>query len=229
MAFIITGDTHGTLDIEKVIRFFAEHEDEYSEDDYLIILGDVGVCGFSPSVEKETRQILRELPVTVLFIDGNHEHHQRLNEYPVDQWMGGKVHFIEPGIIHLMRGQVYDIEGTRFFTFGGAYSIDRSFRTEGVDWFPEEIPTHEEYKEGLRNLEKHDYKVDYILTHSAPREVAAALGYGEESTDEIALRKYLQQIADEAEYNMWFFGHFHEDEVIEDTFCAMLDEIIVID
>ena len=238
MAFIITGDTHGTLDIEKVIRFFAEHEDEYTEDDYLIILGDVGVCGFSPTVEKETRKILRELPVTVLFIDGNHEHHQRLNEYPVDQWMGGKVHFIEPGIIHLMRGQVYDIEhlmrgqvydieGTRFFTFGGAYSVDRYARTEGVDWFPEEIPSREEYEEGLDNLEKCGYWVDYIITHTAPFEVAAALGYGEESLDEVALRRYLQQIADEAEYNLWFFGHFHEDEVIEDVFIAMYDEIVV--
>lgn len=30
--------------------------------------------------------------------------------------------------------------------------------------------------------------------------------------DEVALRRYLQQIADEAEYNLWFFGHFHEME-----------------
>ncbi|MCR5590847.1 MAG: metallophosphoesterase [Lachnospiraceae bacterium] len=228
MAFIITGDTHGTLDIGKVVRFFAEHEGEYTEDDYLIILGDVGVCAFTPSVEKETRQILRDLPVTVLFIDGNHEHFEMLNNYPVDHWMGGKVHIIEPGIIHLMRGQVYDIDGTTFFTFGGAHSTDMIFRTEGVDWFPEEIPTHEEYEEGLSNLENHDYKVDYILTHSAPREVAAALGFGEDSADEIALRKYFQQIADEAEYKMWFFGHFHEDEVIEDMFTAVFDEVIVV-
>lgn len=80
--------------------FFEEHGDEYTEDDYLIICGHVGVCGFNPDIEKETRQILRELPVTVLFIDGNHEHHERLNDYPVDEWMGGKVHFIEPEIIH---------------------------------------------------------------------------------------------------------------------------------
>lgn len=58
-------------------------------------------------------------------------------------------------------------------------------------------------------------------------EVAAALGYGEESLDEVALRRYLQQIADEAEYNLWFFGHFHEDEVVEDVFIAMYDEIVV--
>lgn len=229
MAFIISGDTHGTLDIEKVERFFGEHEDEYTEDDYLIICGDVGVCGFSPDVEKETRCILQELPVTVLFIDGNHEHHERLNDLPVDEWMGGKVHFVESSIIHLMRGQVYDIDGVRFFTFGGAYSVDRYVRTEGIDWFPEEIPTREEYEEGLDNLEACGYKVDYIITHTAPREVAAALGYGEESLDEVALRRYLQQIADEAEYKKWFFGHFHEDEVIEDAFVALYDEMIVID
>lgn len=228
MSFIITGDTHGTVDIGKVVQFFGDHEGEYTEDDYLIICGDVGVCGFNPDMEKEARRILRELPVTVLFIDGNHENHPKLNDHPVDEWMGGKVHFIESEIIHLMRGQVYNIDGTTFFTFGGAYSIDKNVRIEGFDWFPEEIPSHEEYEEGLDNLEKHDYQVDYIITHTAPREVAAALGYGEESKDEIALRRYFQQIADEAEYKMWFFGHFHEDEVIEDIFVAMYNEIIVI-
>ncbi len=228
MAFVITGDTHGTIDIGKVVRFFGDHGDEYTKDDYLIICGDVGVCGFDPEMEKETRRILRELPVTVLFIDGNHEHHQRLNDYPVDEWMGGKVHFIESEIIHLMRGQVYDIEGTTFFTFGGAYSIDKSARIEGFDWFPEEIPTRVEYEEGLDNLERYDYRVDYIITHSAPREVASALGYGEETNDEIALRRYFQQIADEVEYEKWFFGHFHEDEVIEDVFVAMFNEIVVL-
>ncbi len=228
MAFIITGDTHGTIDIGKVVQFFGDHDGEYGEDDYLIICGDVGVCGFDPDMEKEARKILRELPVTVLFVDGNHEHHPRLNDLPVDEWMGGKVHFVESEIIHLMRGQVYDINGTTFFAFGGAYSIDKFARREGVDWFPEEIPTREEYEEGLDNLEKCDYRVDYIITHSAPYEVAAALGYGDQTNSETTLRRYFQRIADEAEYEKWFFGHFHEDEVIEDVFVAMYNEIVVI-
>ena len=29
-------------------------------------------------------------------------------------------------------------------------------------------------------------------------------------------------------YKKWFFGHFHEDEVIEDVFVAMYNEIVVI-
>lgn len=37
MSIVITGDTHGTFDIGKVVRYFNEHEDEYTRDDYLII------------------------------------------------------------------------------------------------------------------------------------------------------------------------------------------------
>lgn len=83
MAFIIIGDIHGTIDIEKVVRFFEEH-DEFTEDDYLVICGGVGVCGFSTEREMETRKILQNLPVITLFVDGNHEHFEHLNTYPIE-------------------------------------------------------------------------------------------------------------------------------------------------
>ena len=228
MSFVITGDTHATLDIGKLVVFFGDHEGEFTPDDHLIICGDVGICGFSPAEEAATRDVLRNFPVTTLFIDGNHENFAKLNSYGVDIWNGGKVHFIENNIIHLMRGQVYDIDGTRFFTFGGAYSLDRMYRTEGFSWFPEEIPTKAEYEEGWRNLEKAGYKVDYILTHTGPREVTAAMGYGEMSDDEIELRQYLQRVADNVDHKAWYFGHFHEDTCIDDQFFCLYDEIVVI-
>ncbi|MCD7800805.1 MAG: metallophosphoesterase [Ruminococcus sp.] len=226
MSFIITGDIHGTIDIRKLIIYFNDKEEQFSKDDYLIICGDVGVCGFLPFDESQTRDILRNLPVTTLFIDGNHENFQELNSYPINNWNGGKVHFIEDDIIHLMRGQVFNIDGTSFFTFGGAYSIDKMYRTEGISWFPEEIPNKEEYAEGWSNLEKNDFTVDYILTHSAPREIVAYIGYGELSDDEIELRQYLQRVADNTEFTAWYFGHFHEDTNVEDMFFCLYDDII---
>lgn len=229
MSFIIAGDTHGTLDIGKVVQFFYGHEGEYTSDDYLIICGDVGVCGFLTSDEAEVRNILRNLPVTTLFVDGNHENFEQLNSYNVDMWNGGKVHFIESNIIHLMRGQVFEIDGTRFFTFGGAYSIDKMYRTEGVSWFPEEMPTCAEYEEGWHNLEKADFKVDYILSHSGPREVVAAMGYGELSDDEVELRQYLQRVADNTDFTAWYFGHFHEDAEVDDMYFCLYDELKTIE
>lgn len=40
MSFIIAGDTHGMIDINKIVKFFNEHEGEYTSEDYLIICGD---------------------------------------------------------------------------------------------------------------------------------------------------------------------------------------------
>ncbi len=228
MSFIISGDTHGTLDLGKIVKFFDEHESEYNEDDYLIICGDVGACGFSGSAEAEARKTFRDLPVTTLFVDGNHENFEQLNSYAVDTWNGGKVHFIESRLIHLMRGQVFEISGKKIFTFGGAHSIDKYLRTEGIDWFPEEIPTYEEYEEGWMNLEKVDFQVDYIFTHSGPREVVAAMGYGEMSDDEVELRQYLQRVADNTDFEAWYFGHFHEDTEVEDMFYCLYDDVIVV-
>lgn len=113
MSFIISGDIHGMLDISKIVKFFNEHEGKYTSEDYLIICGDVGVCGFSASEEAKTRSVLRNLPVTTLFVDGNHENFVQLNSYSVDIWNGGKVHFVDNRIIHLMRGQVFEIDETR--------------------------------------------------------------------------------------------------------------------
>lgn len=228
MSFIVTADIHGMINIDKAVRFFESKENMYTKNDYLIICGDVGVCGFSYFEEEEVIKTLRSLPVTTLFIDGNHENFGRLNLYKVNMWNGGKVHFIEDDIIHLMRGQVFSIGGKKFFTFGGAYSIDGLYRTKGVTWFDEEIPSRAEYEEGLKNLRANDFTVDYILSHTAPRRVAAEMGFGEWAEEEIELREFLQQTADSTKFTAWYFGHFHQDIQIENKFFCLYDEPIEI-
>ena len=41
------------------------------------------------------------------------------------------------------------------------------FRLKGVSWWPEELPSKEEYEEAVRNLERVNWQVDRILTHCA--------------------------------------------------------------
>ena len=230
MAFIISGDIHGTLDIGKLIRYFDGKEDKYSkEEDYLIICGDVGVCAFVREESVATRDVLRSLPVTTLFVDGNHENFPELNSYKAEEWNGGKVHFIEDNIIHLMRGQVFNIDGTRFFTFGGACSVDKWARKEGFSWFPEEIPNRFEYEEGWRNLEKNGFNVDYISTHTCPIEAASEMGYEFYDEGERGLRQYLQRVADNTEFTAWYFGHFHEDTDVDDIFICLYEDLIEFD
>ena len=48
-----------------------------------------------------------------------------LEDYQLEEWHGGKVrHILRDQIIYLERGQVFKIEGKKFFTFGGASSHD---------------------------------------------------------------------------------------------------------
>lgn len=225
---LVTGDIHGTQDIGKLQQFFYYQGDDYTKEDYLIICGDVGVCGFSSQASEETQRFLSSLPVTILFVDGNHEHHPDLNDYPEEEWNGGKVHMIADDMIHLMRGQVYEIDGRTFFTFGGAFSVDRDNRVEGLTWFPEELPTEEEYQEGWANLKRHNMQVDYIISHTAPTEVVAELGFGGDEEAEYQTDEF-QRFADGVTFNHWFFGHFHVDEDVEDVYHCLMDRVVDLD
>ena len=92
-----------------------------SKDDVVIILGDFGLV-WDYSGENKTEKYwldwLENKPFTTLFIDGNHDNFDRLDNCPIEQWHGGNVHFIRPSVIHLMRGQIFDIEDKSFFAFG---------------------------------------------------------------------------------------------------------------
>lgn len=214
----LTGDTHGLTDIAPVREYFKNGHDpdgrKVTKNDYLIILGDVGVCWDGLWHDIKVTRELHSVPATVLWIDGNHENYDLIDELPVtDDWHGGKVQYVTDDIIHLMRGQIYAIEGSTFFTFGGGNSIDRMYRQTGVSWWPQEMPTMAEYEEGTMNLEKVDYRVDYILTHSCPqtigRQLVTMIYPGEEE-----LQRYFEFIANEAEFRDWYFGHWHVERDI---------------
>lgn len=229
MAVYLVGDTHGLTDINKVTEYFdvdSLTEDCSKEKDYLIILGDCGALLDGGENDKEVQHILNSLPVTVLFVDGNHENFDLLNEYPECEWHGGKVHMISDSIYHLMRGQVFEIDGNTFFTFGGGNSVDKAWRTPGISWWVEEMPSYYEYEEGFRNLEKVNWKVDYIITHTCPREIIYLLvNYYKDGEEE--LQQYLQRVADKVEFEGWYFGHFHIDEDM-DKFHCLWDEIVML-
>ena len=120
----LTGDIHG--DVSRFSKKRFKEQENMSRDDYVIILGDFGVI-WDQNVsgeEKYNLDILESKSYTTLFIDGNHENHDRLNSFPVKEWHGGNVHEIRSNVFHLMRAQIYTIAGRAFFTFGGAASHD---------------------------------------------------------------------------------------------------------
>ncbi|MDF2962788.1 MAG: metallophosphatase [Paenibacillus sp.] len=111
-----------------------------------------------------------------------------------------------------MRGQIFTIKGYKIFTFGGAQSHDKEYRKESINWWPEEMPTLEEYQEGLENLEQHNWEVDFVITHMCPTSTLQTLNESiNTGINEDQLSDYLEKIKARLVYKKWFFGHFHRD------------------
>lgn len=227
----MTGDTHGNWMKRLNVDSFPEQK-EMTKEDIVVVAGDYGLWDDSKS-EKYALDWLEDKPFTTVFVDGNHENHDMLDSMPVEEWHGGKVHFIRPSIIHLMRGQVYEIEDKTFFTFGGASShdirdgilepsdphfkrkkkqLDRNramYRINHVSWWKRELPNQDEMDEGLANLEKYGNKVDYIVTHSPYTSVMRQMDGGSGLYKKDVLTDYLQKIKQTVDFQHWFFGHMH--------------------
>lgn len=211
----VTGDTHG-----EEGRYI--HKDEpcnkyLQQGDYLFICGDFGYIFSGSEKEQDFLEYMaNKLPYTICFCDGNHENFDLLDAYDVSVWNGGKVHIIKcdktgtPKIIHLMRGQIYEIEGKRIFVFGGAYSIDKSLRTLGKSWWPQEMLGEEEKNEAINNLKAVNWEVDYVITHAAPEDTMSI--FHPYHIDEMPLNVFLEYIRENTKYKHWFMGHLHRDE-----------------
>lgn len=210
----ITGDTHG--EITRFMYADSVIERTLTASDKLIIAGDFGYLFEGNFRERQSLDFLAQKSYMILFVDGNHENFELLNGYPIEEWCGGKVHVIRrdkenhPKIIHLIRGQVFMLEGKRVFTFGGAYSVDQFMRTPYRTWWPQELPSDEEMKEAIANLKKVDNCVDYIVTHTGPEYVMYRL-YGGTEAKEKPLANFLEWVRENVQFDHWFMGHHHKE------------------
>jgi len=223
-----TGDTHIDLDVKKLSFKNWPESRKLTKNDYLIVCGDFGlIWANNPSPwEIYWMKWFNERPYTTLFVDGNHENFYRLFQLKIIEKFGGKVGQVSDSIFHLKRGEIYTIAEKKFFCFGGAESIDKESRLVGISWWKEEVPTHVEMDYGLENLEKHDNKVDFIISHTLPTCFKRVLGYGDYKdkwTDPTC--KFLQHLYETIEFKNGFGGHFHENAVM-DKYVALFNNIM---
>lgn len=220
----VTGDTHIPGDIHKLSsKRFKPTKDTAA---YLIICGDFGGVWDNGKEEKYWLKWLDSKDFITLFVDGNHENFELLYQFPTVEMFGGRVRKISPKVYHLMRGQVYTIEGKRFFTFGGAASHDREYRKEGLNWWKEELPNEKELEEARANLKATDLKVDCVITHCAPLSLQNALAPQYANN---ALTDFLEEVKEKLEYKKWFFGHYHTDRIIDGKHCALFERVVPIE
>lgn len=218
-----TGDIHS-----KPERFSKKSGFDHTgltKSDYVIVAGDFGLVWNNGAHEKYWLKWLHQCPWTTLWVDGNHENHDMLDAMPTEWWHGGQIHRINDSVLHLMRGQVFDLDGTKVFSFGGADSVDKAWRKPQVSWWERELPSTAEYELGLYNLSAHNNSVDYIVSHTCPGKLLPhLLPYNEKPLT--AVEKYLDMVDDRASFKKWVFGHFHENMVFDDRYVCLYENIV---
>lgn len=239
----VTGDTHRDIDKAKLEPSQWPQGQLLTRDDYLIICGDFGaIWNREGEGDNALLSWYEQQPWTTLFVDGNHENHDRIDTFPVTERFGGKVQVV-PGyhhVVHLMRGEVYELpvsqsQTVRAFVMGGATSTDKMWRTEGLSWWAREMPSQEEYDNATANLKRVNWQVDYVFTHDVPYNAlvdALDWSYAIQHCDPKGneLTGFLQWVDDELDKDylkMWYAGHYHVDKpVMDDKHCILYQKVV---
>ena len=243
----ITGDTHGEFG-----RFpggdVLPGQRRLLQGDYVIVCGDFGLCWAKDKEFEYHCDFFAKKPFTLLWVQGNHENYDAYKGYPKEEWHGGQIQRIRPSVLHLMRGQVYELNGRKFFTMGGASSHDIQdgilepddpdseekfqqleqrgalFRVNHRSWWAEELPSEAEYLEARANLARVHWNVDYIISHCCPSSIQDVFSGGMFKKD--ALTEFFDEVRQKCTFQYWFFGHYHSNMVIEKRYAMLYEQII---
>lgn len=235
----VTGDIHGDFNDYRVTTFIPKI---MGKDDYLIICGDFGF-DWNESLKLKYSEL--KFNGTILFIDGNHENFDILNSLPTKEMFGSDVGVFceteDNHTYHLRRGRMYEVNGKKFFCFGGGNSIDKDWRIEEETrtgkkhtlWWEQELPTEEELEFAKKTLYDNKYIFDYFITHTCASNIksyvlnAHNMGFYDNTESMISNIEYIIK-ENGGKYKGHFFGHFHTNCGIGNEHC-LYENIVNLD
>lgn len=218
----VTGDLHGDIN-----RFKTPAAKKLEKGDTLIVCGDFGFIWDGSKEEEKQLAKLGEKKYNICFVDGTHENYDLLSSYEVSEWNGGKVQHIGGNVYHLMRGQIFEIEGLKIFTMGGGESPDMEIRIAADNWSDAESPNQQELLEGAENMGKCRNKVDIVITHEPSAKVKEFLMMKMTVKQRVTLlNTYFEELAGAVTFKKWYFGSLHMDKHISGTQTAIYQDIL---
>ena len=219
---IITGDIHGDWGpLNALIN--------RKQPDKLIVCGDFG---YWPHFHKSTNFHRRGVPwnqygiknpkTEIYWIDGNHENHEiiqqmvkehgRKNPIQIKEFENGKVYYMP-------RCSTMELNGINCLFIGGACSIDKETRVEGISWWRDEELSYTDY------LNLPEEEIEVVFSHTIPSCVDDKLPLLSQALAD-KFKDGSCQILEEVFYKYkpirWYFGHFHRHYQFEFENCQFV-------
>lgn len=181
---LIVGDIHG---IYKPFRADLERLNP----DIVLATGDFG---YFPRIKPFITE-WKNNNIPIYFCEGNHDDIETLNQL--------NIHEVAENIFYKKRGETINLPDGRTVLFiGGAQSIDKYARTEGCDYFPQEILTAGDYYRLDTSL-----KVDIVVSHTKPNYFDVRIPKIVQDPSE----DVLDGVFDLYKPKQWFFSHWHKN------------------
>ena len=106
--------------------------------------------------------------------------------------------------------------GVEFFFYRGAYSIDRSYRTIGIDWWAQEEVSIENAEKAKELFEQ--TKPSIVITHCCPHSIIPYFLDPLDASAKVFCSRTdfaLQSLWEVHQPSLWIFGHYHTNKSIE--------------
>jgi len=207
----VVGDIHEESGLLN--KYINKHNPEV-----LILVGDCAFYWNEPKysdIDKVTAVLstdaldrLKPRNTKIFWLRGNHDevsyldsHFSRNAKEPIE---------IKPNVFYCPIGTMLSINGKECLFVGGASSIDADARTEGIDWWPDEVVTGDDFKYIADTTEK----IDIVFSHTVPEEftiLEPKLSMGNyliKFND--PSRVFLSNILHKYTPSYWFAGHWHK-------------------
>ena len=91
----------------------------------------------------------------------------------------------------------------------------------GQSWWPEELPSEDEYAEARRNLDAHGWAVDLHHHPQSAQQHRGELGPSARRADGLP-----RGDPRKARYRQWLFGHCHGDRAIDEKHLLLWEQIV---
>ena len=217
--FIFVGDSHGDTSFVSSVCKFAQAVGI----DTIYQLGDFGIWDH----QKDGVYYLDTLNenagrrgVKWLFVAGNHENYDSLEEYEAKAKETSEYHIdnmvpIRDNVIWVGRANVWVDQGVVFGALGGAVSIDRYQRKEGHSWWPQENTTIADLRDLYERVWYQGDRIDVFITHDAPDSLPTFPGFIKDDPMSNANRAIMTEAGKVARPHYWFHGHYHRELVYE--------------
>jgi len=199
---LVVGDVHG------LVGEYCELLEENVKGTKTVKSVQLGDFGFEKEYNKRNHVFNKSSSLNKkdhLFFGGNHDDYNSLPEFHIGNF--GELPFIDDS-----------------YFVRGAESIDKSKRTPGHDWWPEEELSWKQARECAIDYEERDPSI--VITHDAPGKVCKKI-FPEKKINSSATSKLLQALYEVSSPDLWIFGHWHEDKVkgVDQTIFVCLDEL----